>query len=220
MDWISEICWWSRAWQRLGRERVKNPPSAWTNQQAVGPEDRRNLRNELKGLPTEEIREILDSRRRDFGILAVNILHDLNMASMIRSHNAFLGSGFYYFGKRKYYKPGTVGAHHYEPVKYVKNLAGAVKTIPKDYTWVGIDNVEGAVPLHEFEWPEKPLLVFGSEAEGLDFCPEIRYHLSSIVEIPQIGSVRSLNVATAAGIVIYDLCLQQGWLHNQEGIRK
>lgn len=191
---------------------TQNPPSEELNIPCIDP---RNISDEFKGMPTEQIKQTLDSRRRPFAVLAVNILHDLNMASIVRNHNAFLGSHFYYMGKKKYYRPGAVGAQHYEPVTFVENLEKAKETIPEDYVWVGIDNVEGSIPINEFDWPKKPLLVFGSEKEGLDFDPKLRYTCKHLVNIPQLGSVRSLNVATAAGIALYDLCLQQGWLHEQ-----
>ena len=78
--------------------------------------------------------------------------------------------------------------------------------------WIGVDNRPGAMPLTDFDWPDNPLLIFGHENGGLDFLPELAYSCRDIVYIPQIGSCRSLNVAVAAGITMFDLANKKGWL--------
>ncbi len=66
-----------------------------------------------------------------------------------------------------------------------------------------IETVEGATDL--FEWqPQFPVLViFGHEVEGLP--PEIVSRCDTHVRIPMVGTKRSLNVATAGGVVLYEL---------------
>jgi tRNA G18 (ribose-2'-O)-methylase SpoU len=46
-------------------------------------------------------------------------------------------------------------------------------------------------------------LVFGHEREGVsqDLAP----HVHTVIRIPMLGHKRSLNVATAAGVVLYEL---------------
>ena len=175
-------------------------------------EDPRNVRDEFKGLPMEEILRELEKRRHPFATMCLNIDYDLNIATMMRSHNAFCGEEFFYIGRRKWNRRGAVGTYLYEQITYFEDLKEAQAGIPAKYTWVGIDNRPGAVPISSFEWPENPLLIFGHEQKGLDFLPELAYNCSSIVMIPQTGSVRSLNVGVAAGITMYDLSLKKGWL--------
>lgn len=175
-------------------------------------EDPRNLVDEFKYFPVDVIRARLAERRRNFATLILNIDYDLNIATLVRTHNAFCGKEIFYLGRRKYNRRGAVGAYIYENLTYFGTLEEAVEKIPKEYTWVGIDNRPGSVPLPEFEWPEQPLLLVGHEKGGLDFLPQLPYHCKAIVSIPQAGSVRSLNVGVAAGIAIYDLCTKKGWL--------
>ena len=56
-----------------------------------------------------------------------------------------------------------------------------------------------------YEWtPEWPLcLVFGHETDGVS--PEVTRHCETYIRIPMLGQKRSLNVATAAGVVLYEL---------------
>jgi 23S rRNA (guanosine2251-2'-O)-methyltransferase len=66
-----------------------------------------------------------------------------------------------------------------------------------------IETVDEAVDL--FEWqPRFPLLiVFGHEVEGLP--ADIVQRCEARVRIPMVGTKRSLNVATAGGVVMYEL---------------
>jgi tRNA G18 (ribose-2'-O)-methylase SpoU len=52
------------------------------------------------------------------------------------------------------------------------------------------------------------LICLGQEGNGIP--AEILAKCHDLVEIPQVGSVRSLNVGTAAGIVMYDYCAKVG----------
>ena len=66
-----------------------------------------------------------------------------------------------------------------------------------------IETVDHAVDL--FEWqPRFPVLVvFGHEVDGLP--AEIVQRCDTRVRIPMVGTKRSLNVATAGGVVLYEL---------------
>jgi tRNA G18 (ribose-2'-O)-methylase SpoU len=56
-----------------------------------------------------------------------------------------------------------------------------------------------------FEWtPKWPVcLVFGHERDGVS--SHVALHADTVIRIPMLGQKRSLNVATAAGIVLYEL---------------
>lgn len=62
----------------------------------------------------------------------------------------------------------------------------------------------------EAPYAPNSVLVFGNESDGL---PErIREkHSSQVYRIPMSGAVRSLNLATAAGIVLYEGLRRLGW---------
>ena len=68
-------------------------------------------------------------------------------------------------------------------------------------------------PLHLFEFTKQDTLVFGSETTGLP--PEIMDFSEFHLRIPTRGVVRSLNLATCAGIVLYQGLAQtnqlDGW---------
>ena len=66
-----------------------------------------------------------------------------------------------------------------------------------------VETLEDAIDM--FAWtPRFPVLVvFGHEVEGLP--PEIVERCSIRIRIPMVGRKRSLNVATAGGVVLYEL---------------
>ena len=66
------------------------------------------------------------------------------------------------------------------------------------------DNIDNASKIHEHAWDKnkKTLICFGEENSGV--APEIISKCHKTIYIEQLGSVRSLNVAAAAAIVMYD----------------
>ena len=100
-----------------------------------------------------------------------------------------------------------------------KTALGSEQTVPWEHTW---DPVEAAnrlrargyqiaaveTSLHSvdlFDWqPAFPLcMIFGHEVEGIR--PELLAAADKHVRIPMLGAKHSLNVATAGGVVIYEL---------------
>jgi 23S rRNA (guanosine2251-2'-O)-methyltransferase len=71
------------------------------------------------------------------------------------------------------------------------------------YHTVAVETAATAVDL--FEWtPRWPVcLVFGHEREGVS--SDLAAHVDTEIKIPMLGQKRSLNVATAAGVVLYEL---------------
>jgi 23S rRNA (guanosine2251-2'-O)-methyltransferase len=87
--------------------------------------------------------------------------------------------------------------HGWDPVP----MAQAIQE--RGYELAAIETTTHAVDL--FEWtPRFPVcIVFGHEVEGIR--PELSARCDTHVRIPMLGRKHSLNVATAGGIVIYEL---------------
>ncbi|SDB14640.1 tRNA (cytidine/uridine-2'-O-)-methyltransferase [Desulfonatronum thiosulfatophilum] len=64
------------------------------------------------------------------------------------------------------------------------------------------------VELHQFPFQEQDLLVFGPETRGLP--PELLANDAPCIRVPIWGEVRSLNLSTCAGIVLYEALRQTG----------
>jgi tRNA G18 (ribose-2'-O)-methylase SpoU len=132
---------------------------------------------------------------------------DFNISTLIRNANAFNAKKVYYLGKKKYDRRGTVGTHHYVDLTYLGMSHRSLVELKNEYTIVAIDNdVPNTHKLGEFDWnilEKPPLMAFGEEGVGL--TDEMLKIADYCIEIPQYGSVRSLNVGTSSGIVMYDL---------------
>tara|TARA_Y100000782_G_C10139463_1_gene246543 strand:+ start:158 stop:676 length:519 start_codon:yes stop_codon:yes gene_type:complete len=76
------------------------------------------------------------------------------------------------------------------------------------YGLVGVELADEAVPIHEVRLPEKACLALGHEERGLSATTLAA--CDAVAFIPQLGRVGSLNVATAAGIALYELN-RRGW---------
>jgi tRNA guanosine-2'-O-methyltransferase len=76
------------------------------------------------------------------------------------------------------------------------------------HTVVGIEQTDRSKMLGQDEWrfPKKTILVLGSEREGIP--APLLSEMDVCVEIPQKGQTRSMNVQTAAAVVLYEYTRQ------------
>lgn len=175
--------------------------------------DTRNVIDFYKGWELDAIRADLDTNRLPFIAAFEHVNGDFNKATGIRNTNGFLGREVWIVGEqaKRYDKRGTVGTHHYEHVKYYESWVEAclsMKMSDTDYQFIAVDNVSDAVPITDFKWPEKTVMMFGEEQRGLsDYALSLA---DDIVYIPMRGSVRSFNVGTASGIAMYDYTMKMG----------
>ena len=161
----------------------------------------RNVIDEFKSLTEEEIKYKLQSTAFPYAVLMENWINDFNISSCFRNANAFNAREVFYVGDKKIDRRGMQGVHNYMDITFLSTISDLYE-LKNKYIFVGIDNITGAVPLDTFEWQPNTLMILGSEGVGL--TPEIINVCNSVVYIKQYGSVRSLNAATASGIVMND----------------
>jgi len=184
--------------------KLTNPdfPEELLDPTIVG-EDRRNLVDNYKYWRDEAIKADLDTRRHDFAVVLENFAYDFNIATAVRNANAFLAAEVLICGRRKWDHRGAIGTHHYQHVSQYSDWDQLVPYLQEnDYVPIVFDNIDGAVSLFEFEWPQRPAMIFGQESIGVS--PQSLQAAAEVVYIPQFGSTRSINVGTASGIAMYD----------------
>ena len=173
----------------------------------------RNLIDHYKYWTDEAIRADLETKRHNFSVICCNIGNDFNIATVIRNANAFLAKEVVIYGHKKYDRRGTVGTHHYTNFHHVKSIDNLGSYIEKTVSehegkvkLLGIDNVCEAKDVNAFDFDPNVhyIMIFGQEQIGvprdvLDMCDDLLY-------IPQYGSVRSINVGTASGIIMNNYC--------------
>lgn len=161
----------------------------------------------------EEVRADLQPRRSDVVMILQHVQYNINIGSVIRSNNAFLGKEVYVVGRRRLDRRGSCGTTHYENVYHADNLKEVIDYLHSlGYIIYAVDNIMEYNPknIADVNFPKKSAFLFGEEGPGLskeelDLCDDMVY-------IQMFGSVRSLNVACAATVVEYEYSKQ--WRNN------
>ncbi len=163
--------------------------------------------NDMLGRPTPE--EFSRMEKMPLTVVLDNIRSLNNVGSFFRTCDAFGAEKILLCGitatppDREIHKT-ALGAELTVPWQYFSQTTLALEALRDEgYTLVAIEQAEGAVPLGRFE-PEsgkKYALVFGNEVDGVsqeavDMC-------GRAVEIPQVGTKHSLNVAVSGGVVLW-----------------
>jgi tRNA G18 (ribose-2'-O)-methylase SpoU len=162
-----------------------------------------NVVDKFKNSTNEEIRSELRKTAHPFIVLCENVIGDLNLGNIMRSANAFNCEKFIYVGNKKIDKRPCVGVHNYMDIEFIRDIEN-LKEYKKEYNFVGFDIIPGAKPLSDYKWnfSKKNILLFGEEGCGL--TPTIMDLCDDVVYIEQYGSVRSINVGSAASIIMHD----------------
>lgn len=173
---------------------VESPYCAWT----------RNVIDEFKPLSDAEIRQRLDEKSNGFAVLMVHVTGDFNIGTVLRSANFHGARDFFYYGRRKFDRRGCVGVHNYTKMQHLDSLQNILQ-LKDQYTLVGLENnIPGTISIHQFDWklPRPPCIVVGEECNGVS--DDILTMCDVLVEIPNFGSVRSMNVGVASSIAMHD----------------
>ena len=187
-------------------------PEAWPtdtryDRELLARGDRRNVVDRYRYWTVAAIRADLAVRAHRLHIAIENVSQDLNIGSIVRSANAFNVAGVHIIGRRRWNKRGAMVTNRYLDVRHHPEAGGLLDwAAAEGYEVVGIDNGPGARPLEVAALPERCLMVFGSEGEGIS--AELSAGCSRLLRIGQYGSTRSINVAAAAAVAMHTWILQ------------
>ena len=187
-------------------------PEAWPtdtryDRELLARGDRRNVVDRYRYWTIAAIRADLAVRAHRLHIAIENVSQDLNIGSIVRSANAFNVAGVHIIGRRRWNKRGAMVTNRYLDVRHHPEAGGLLDWASAEgYEVVGIDNGPGVRPLEVAALPERCLMVFGSEGEGIS--AELSAGCSRLLRIGQYGSTRSINVAAAAAVAMHTWILQ------------
>lgn len=168
-----------------------------------------NVKDMYKGWLASEVRADLDERRLPMVNVFQNLTSDFNLASGIRSNNAFLGRCVYIVGRRHYDVRGTVGTRKYEHVFHADSFDDVLAVLRADgYTVYAVDNIERWQPksIWDVRLPLRSAFVYGEERRGLP--NDVIAACDGMLFVENPGSVRSMNVACAASCVMSEYSRQ------------
>ena len=173
----------------------------------------------MRKLENEELNrkttlEFIEAPKTPIVIVLDNVRSLNNVGSVFRTADAFLVEAIYLCGitgqpPNKDIQKTALGATDTVEWKYYKDTLDAVAELKKNgYLVCAIEQAEAAIMLNNFipDRKQKVAVIFGNEVKGvqqavIDAC-------TGVIEIPQIGTKHSFNIAVSVGIVMWDLYLK------------
>jgi 23S rRNA (guanosine2251-2'-O)-methyltransferase len=165
----------------------------------------------MKELGRKSAEEFRQSEKMPVIAVLENIRSAYNVGSVFRTADAFLLEGIYLCGytahpPHKEIKKTALGAEETVNWKYFKQIGQAIAKLKEDgYRIFAVEQAENSLHLQTlgFDPHEKIAVIFGNEVTGVE---QSTIHLTDgCIEIPQLGMKHSLNIATAAGVVLWEL---------------
>lgn len=164
--------------------------------------DTRNVVDKYRYWTNQAIKEDLAKHATSLEIAIENLGHDFNIGTVVRNANAFNVRRVHIIGRKQWNKRGAMVTNRYLDVVHHPDVVSFLQSVPTDYHLLAIDNQAGAKNLAQTDLPEKSLLIFGSESDGIS--AELLAQAEAMIQIEQLGSTRSVNVGVASGIVMYE----------------
>lgn len=123
-----------------------------------------------------------------------------NVGAVMRAAGCYQADEVRYTGVRY----ARAAKFHTDTKDALKNIPlnaidSLIHDIPSDLRIVCVDLVEGAIPLPEFEHPEKALYIFGPEDGTI--AQEVINVADAVVYVPTIGC---MNLAASVNVLLYD----------------
>jgi len=165
----------------------------------------------MEELGRKSVDEFKQSEKTPVIVVLENIRSAYNVGSVFRTSDAFLVEAIYIVGytsqpPHKEIKKTALGAEESVQWKHFDTSAEAIASLRENgYNIYAVEQTEGSFKLNAiaFDKDEKIAIIFGNEKAGVEqstiaLC-------DGCIEIPQLGMKHSLNIATAAGVVLWEL---------------
>ncbi len=138
-----------------------------------------------------------------------NIRSMNNVGSMFRTSDAFLVKTMYLCGitacpPHRDITKTAIGAENSVHWEYHKNTMDVIQQLKNEgYFIYAIEQAIGSVSLKDIEYPNQPIaFVMGNEIDGVQ--QEVIDNCHACLEIPQLGTKHSFNVAVTCGMILWD----------------
>ena len=161
-------------------------------------------------LNRKSIEDFREAHKMPVVVVLENIRSAYNVGSVFRTADAFLLQGIYICGYTAYpphkeIKKTALGADETVEWKHFKQIGEAIDDIrAKGFKVYAVEQAVDSWKLGSFETENDQIaVILGNEVTGVEqstiaLC-------DGVIEIPQLGMKHSLNVATAAGVVLWEL---------------
>jgi tRNA G18 (ribose-2'-O)-methylase SpoU len=166
---------------------------------------------ENKELDRKSIADFKTAKKTPIILILDDIRSLHNIGSVFRTADAFLIEKIYLCGitaipPNKEIHKTALGATETVDWEYTENVMEIIEKLKSEKIKVyAIEQVENAIFLNDFKVTnnQKYALIFGNEVFGVN--QQAVLVCDGTIEIPQLGTKHSLNIAVSAGIVVWDL---------------
>ena len=102
----------------------------------------------------------------------------------------------------------SAGATEHLEIAHVGNLSDWIASARDQQAWIYGASGEATQTIYEVDWKGKAVVVMGSEGKGLR--KRVADSCDALISIPVSGEVASLNVSTAAAVILFEAQRQRG----------
>ena len=162
-------------------------------------------------LNRKTVEEFKQSEKIPVIVVLENIRSAYNVGSVFRTADAFLLEAIYLCGytcvpPHKEIKKTALGAEETVTWKHFENAGMAILELQSaGYTVFAVEQAQGSTQLNGVPYKpgNKVAIILGNEVTGVEQSTILQ--CKGCIEIPQLGMKHSLNIATAAGVVLWEL---------------
>jgi len=171
--------------------------------------------HEIKVVVVDNFGKDVDSvPRRPIHVVLNNIRSAHNVGSIFRTADAALAEKVYTCGITAHppshkLKKTSLGSGRFVPWEHFGTALDAVQQLQARGVQVcALEATDRSEGLFDVAFPKPVAVVFGNEVDGVS--RDVLAAADRVIAIPMGGFKNSLNVAVAAGVVIYEIARQQG----------
>jgi 23S rRNA (guanosine2251-2'-O)-methyltransferase len=170
-----------------------------------------NIKLSMDDLNRKSVEEFKQSEKTPVIAVLENIRSAYNVGSVFRTADAFLLEAIYITGytcipPHKEIKKTALGAEETVEWKHFANATEAIATLKENgYKVYAVEQAINSISLEKLAVnnTDKIAFIFGNEVSGVE--QSTIEQCDGCVEIPQLGMKHSLNIATAAGVVLWEM---------------
>ena len=163
---------------------------------------------ELNRLSTDEFK---NAEKLPIVVVLDNVRSAMNIGSVFRTCDSFLIESIFLTGisatpPNRDIQKSALGATETVTWKYFEKIEDCILELRStQYSILAVEQSNNSVFLNDFipDSSKKYALIFGNEVDGVS--EYVIQNCDACVEIPQYGMKHSLNIAVAAGVVLWDM---------------
>lgn len=169
------------------------------------------IKKSMTELQRMDVASYQESYSENNVLILENVRSAYNVGSIFRSADCFGISKIYLCGitcktDHRELQKTALGAELSVASEYTADIQSVIRLLKEaGYTIIALEQTHESLSLSTYEWSRdgKYAFIFGNEVEGVS---EEVLSMSDIhIEIPQIGTKHSLNIANAASILLWEV---------------